>query len=146
MATQLFVYDCPVQQVVCGLYPWNSDPKITNFGSVLNQLVTNYSSGYNCDLTSLSSEWYIKISLGGSEIISYPFFSGVGLSLGGFSYPSSSEWLTALESQLDLLIEYGLDYYIVDDVVTIYTLTCDGANLNSDFKINVGINFNIYCS
>jgi hypothetical protein len=109
-------------------------------------LVMNYTNGNNCNLNTLSSEWYVKISLGGSEIISYPFFNGVGLSLGDFSYPSSSQWLSALELQLDLLIEYGLDYYIVNNVVTIYTLTCDGNNLNSDFKINVGINFNISCS
>jgi hypothetical protein len=128
------------------VYPWTSNPNITDFGSVLNQLVTNYTNGSNCNLSTLSSDWYVKISLGGSEIISYQFFSGVGLTLGSFSYPSSSEWLTALESQLSLLINYGLDYYIADDVVTIYTLTCDSNNLNSDFKINVGINFNITCS
>jgi hypothetical protein len=143
----ILTIDCPQASTTCDVYPWTSNPNITTFGSVLSQLVSNYTNGNTCNFNTLSSEWYVKISLGGSEIISYPFFTnGRGLTLGaGVSYPSSTQWLVALESQLDLLINYGLDYYIADDVVTIYTLTCDGNNLNSDFKINVGINFNITC-
>ena len=32
LTTQLYVLDCPVQQVTCAIYPWTTDPNITNFG------------------------------------------------------------------------------------------------------------------
>jgi hypothetical protein len=83
--------------------------------------------------------------LGGSTIINHDFFSGNGLNFPNISYPSPATWLSALETQLDNLFSYGLDYIISGEQVTVYTLTCDGLNLNSEFKINVGIDFSITC-
>jgi len=61
------------------------------------------------------------------------------------SYPTPNHWLTALESQLDNLFSYGLGYEISGNQVTIFTVTCDSLNLNSEFQINVGIDFSINC-
>jgi hypothetical protein len=144
----ILTYDCPEASTVCDIYPWTSNPSIgSNFGSVLNSVVNGYTIGANCDFNSINSDWYVNISLGGSQIINEKFFDGVGIGLPeGISYPSQTEWLTALQTQLDTLINYGLDYIISNNQVTVYTITCDGNNLNSEFKINVGINFTISCS
>jgi hypothetical protein len=89
----------------------------------------------------------VNISLGGTVIINEKFFDGVGIGLPeGISYPSQTQWLTALQIQLDTLINYGLDYIISNNQVTVYTITCDGLNLKYEFKNNVVINFKISCS
>jgi len=144
----ILTYDCPEASTTCDIYPWTSNPSIgSNFGSVLNSVVNGYTIGANCDFNSINSDWYVNISLGGTVIINEKFFDGVGIGLPeGISYPSQSEWLIALQTQLDTLINYGLDYIISNNQVTVYTITCDGLNLNSEFKINVGINFTISCS
>ena len=144
----ILTYDCPEASTICDIYPWTSNPSIgSNFGSVLNSVVNGYTIGANCDFNSINSDWYVNISLGGTVIINEKFFDGVGIGLPeGISYPSQTQWLTALQIQLDTLINYGLDYIISNNQVTVYTITCDGLNLNSEFKINVGINFTISCS
>lgn len=147
----ILTLDCPQLSAVCDIYPWTSNTTIgSNFGSVLNQVVNNYIGSSNCDVTTIESDWYVNISLGGNQIINYKFFDGVGISippgLSVSSYPSSTQWLTALQSQLDTLINYGLDYTLSSNQVTIFNMTCDSTNVNSEFKINVGINFSIACS
>jgi hypothetical protein len=144
----ILTYDCPEANTVCDIYPWTSNPSIgSNFGSVLNNVVNNNTIGSNCDFNTINTDWYVNISLGGTVIINEKFFDGVGIGLPeGISYPSQSQWLIALQTQLDSLIIYGLDYIISGNQVTVFTTTCDGTNLNSQFKINVGINFTISCS
>jgi hypothetical protein len=142
----ILTYDCPEIKTTCDIYPWTSNPNVGNsFGGVLNNVVSNYTQNPNCDVNTINSTWYVNISLSGNTIFNYPFFNGIGLSIPQISYPTESQWLTALESQLDDLILYGLDYTISGDTVTISTITCDNLNLNSEFKINVGINFTINC-
>jgi hypothetical protein len=143
----ILTYDCPQAQTICDIYPWTSNPKIgTNFGSILNSVISSYTnSNPTCDTTTINSGWYVNISLAGSTIINYKFFEGVGIDLGNLSYPTSAQWLTALETQLDNLFAYGLAYEISGNQVTIFTVTCDGLNLNSEFVINVGVDFSINC-
>jgi hypothetical protein len=142
----ILTYDCPEIKTTCDIYPWTSNPNVGNsFGGVLNNVVSNYTQNPNCDVDTINSIWYVNISLSGNTIIDYPFFNGIGVSIPQISYPTESQWLTALESQLDNLILYGLDYTISGDTVTISTITCDDLNLNAEFKINVGINFTINC-
>jgi hypothetical protein len=142
----ILTIDCPQASTICDIYPWTSNIQIqSNFGEVLNQVVNSYTNNPSCDLNSLQSNWYVNISLGGSTIINHNFFPGRGLNFPNISYPSPATWLSALETQLDNLFSYGLDYIISGDQVTVYTITCDGLNLNSEFKINVGIDFSITC-
>lgn len=49
LITNLYVIDCPVQKVTCGLYPWNTDPNISSFGVVLTQTLQDFfvSNGIN---------------------------------------------------------------------------------------------------
>ena len=82
LTTQLYVYDCPVQQVTCGLYPWTSDPNTTSFGVVLNQTLQDYFISQsinpgNCQLNSTVSNWYVDIRINGVSITQYQFFTGI---------------------------------------------------------------------
>jgi len=145
----LFYYDCPTSAVNCKIYPWDNTPSIQNFGGVLNVVMTNYlnDNGYsiiNCDQTSISTEWYVNMKFNGNQIVNYKFFDGVGLNL-PFSVPTQSQWLSALESQLDELLNYGLNYVILDNNLSVTNLTCDNFVLGNEFELNVGINFNISC-
>jgi hypothetical protein len=142
----IILNDCTEASTTCDLYPWISNPSLgSNFGGILSQVVSNSIQNPNCNPNTLVTQWYVNISLGGSTIINYKFFDGAGLSLEGISFPTQIQWLTALQTQLDTLINYGLDYIVSENEVTIFTVTCDGLNLNSEFKINVGINFTLSC-
>jgi len=143
---QILTIDCQQASTFCDIYPWTSTPNISNnFGEVLNYLISQYTNNPLCDVNTITSNWYVNISLGGNQIINYKFFHGVGLDLFENSYPTPTEWLNALESQLDNLFSYGLGYEISDNQVTIFTVTCDSLNLNSEFQINVGVDFSINC-
>jgi hypothetical protein len=143
----ILTYDCQQASTICDIYPWTSNPNISNnFGEVLNYVISEYTNNPLCDLNTATSNWYVNINLAGTQIINYKFFEGVGIDLFNLSYPTASQWLTALESQLDNLFSYGLGYEIAGNQVTIFTVTCDSLNLNSEFKINVGIDFSINCS
>jgi len=150
MDSTLFYYDCPTTELSCKIYPWDNTPAIQNFGGVLNILLNNYlnSNGYsiaNCDPTSITTEWYLNIKLNGNIIVNYKFFDGVGLN-SPFSSPTSAQWLTALNSQSSELLNYGLNYLILNNNLIVSNLTCDNFVLGNEFELNVGINFDIACS
>jgi hypothetical protein len=148
---QLFVYDCPIQTIECPIYPWITNPSIVSFGGVLGDtlnsyLVVNGLTVDSCDLNSLQTTWYVDIKIDGTTIISYPFFNGVGYSNPTLSVPNQSDWLNALTSSLVDLQTYGLDYFIENDVLTVYNNNCVPIDINQNFELNVGINFNILCN
>jgi hypothetical protein len=94
----------------------------------------------------MTSEWFVELNLDGSVISKTSFFNGVGFTT-VYSYPTSSQWLTALETDLNnTLNSYSLSYFFDDDGnLVVYTLDCTGNKNGLNFKINVGINFNISC-
>lgn len=148
----LFPNGCVVNSVKCSLYPWQVDPTLNSFSAVLGNLLTNYltSIGYTvgqCDLNTLQTEWFVDIRINGNVYVLNSFYNGYGLNFAGLSYPTASEWLTALETGLDeMLGEYALDYYITsDDNVVIFTEDCSINKAGNEIQINVGINFNLYC-
>lgn len=145
---QLFAVDCPIQEVTCPIYPWGSNPTITSFAVVLNQLLL--ANGYtppDCNLNSLQSTWYVDLTLNGVNLVHNEFFTGYGNTNPIASYPSQSEWMTALETSLSNLQTEGLDYVINnDETVTIYNGNCIPLSVTQDFRIDVGINFNLLCT
>ena len=149
MDSSLFYNDCPTSAVNCKIYPWDTTPAIQNFGGVLNIVLNNYlnANGYNimnCDQTSISTEWYVNIKFNENLIVNYKFFDGVGLN-SPLSTPTPTQWLDALNSQLDELLNYGLNYVILDNNLSITNLTCNNFVLGNEFELNVGINFDISC-
>jgi hypothetical protein len=148
----LYRLDCPVESVECPIYPWDSNPKVTTFGSVLGNvlntyLATNGTSVGNCDLNSMTTIWYVDLRVNNTTIVSYPFFNGVGYNIPTFSTPSVSDWDIAIIAALEELKNYGYNYYLTDnDTVVVYSESCSISDSVINFKINVGINFQIYCS
>ena len=131
----MFVYDCPGQYIECGLYPWNTDPAIPSFGSLLNSVLNEYYASNNIDFSdclgvTINSQWYD------------PFFIGSG----PFSAPTPSQWVSALEASLISLQSLGYSYDIneTDETVLIYNNNCVVSN--DDFSINVGIEFQVLCN
>jgi hypothetical protein len=148
---QLFAYDCPIQSTNCPIYPWDSNPLITSFGGVLGLTLDSYLSANgltmgSCDLNTLQTTWYVNAKLDGGDIVSYPFFSGVGYN-NILSVPSDSEWLSAIQTSFVDLQNYGLSYYLnSDNTITVYNGNCSPLSVTQNFELNVGINFNILCN
>ena len=147
LTTQLYVLDCPIQQVTCPLYPWESDPNMTNFGTVLDTLLNNFftSQGLNptdCQINSVQSTWFVDIRINGAVLTQYEFFNGVGSG----QYPTSNQWLTALSDTFQSLLTSGYGYNIdtADSQIVVFNNNCQ-PNFD-ELQINVGINFDVYCN
>ena len=146
---QLFAYDCPIQEVVCPIYPWGSNPNVTSFAVILNNLLlANNLLSPNCQTDTLQSTWYVDLILNGVNLVHKEFFTGYGNTNPIASYPSANTWLVSLKDALDDLQSDGLSYVInnTNQTVTIYNGNCLPLSVTQDFKINVGINFNMLCN
>lgn len=148
---QLFAYDCPIQSTTCYIYPWDSNPLITSFGGVLGSTLQSYldANGLtfgSCDITTLQTTWYVNAKLDGVDIVTYPFFNGVGYN-NVLSVPTDTQWLNGIQSGFVDLQSYGLNYYIDNNyTITIYNNNCIPLSVTQNFELNVGINFNLLCS
>lgn len=152
ITTNLYPNDCFTESTECPKYPWVDNPLITDFNGVLANVINSYTSnsGYSlidCDLNNLQTQWYVDIRINDVQVISNLFFNGSGYYVPFFSSPSQNDWDVALLNAMESLKVYGYDYYFTDnDTVVIYTLGCVVPETPINIKINVGINFQIYCS
>jgi hypothetical protein len=144
--TNVFAKDCPVESTECGLYPGVS------FNNVLSTTLNNYLvlNGYelnDCNTNSLSSVWYVDLRVDDVVLVSESFFTGYGYNIVNLSTPTSSQWKDALINGLDSLNDYGYCYLLTDDdTVIIYNEVCSVSDLEINFKINIGVEFNIDCN
>ena len=153
LTTTIFPVDCPTQSTECPIYPWETSPQIQQYSGILGYLLNQYltSNGYtlnDCLINTLNSQWFIDIRINDIMIIQLPFFTGVGLTTPGLSYPTTNTaWLLALNQALDDLMVYGYDSILTEnDTVIIYNSICSENDNGVNIKINVGINFNILCN
>ncbi len=150
--TNVFAKDCPVESVECGVYPWVGNPSVQSFDNVLSITLNNYltTNGYelnDCAVNSLSSIWFVDLRVDNNILVSESFFTGAGLNLVGLSTPTDLQWKTALMNGLDSLDGYGYGYILTnDDTVIVYNQVCSVSDLEINFKINIGIKFNIDCN
>ena len=95
----------------------------------------------------MTTTWYVDLRLNNTTVVSYPFFNGIAYNIPTFSTPSVSDWDNAVVAALELLKNYGYNYYLTEsDTVVVYSESCATSETIVNFKINVGINFQIYCS
>jgi hypothetical protein len=99
----------------------------------------------DCDLNSLYSTWYVDINVGGNQLIQQSFFDGYGLN-NSDSFPTQSQWVSALQTYLPQLNNYNLNYYISNSILYVQNLDCGQDFLNQTFNLNVGINFSLACN
>ena len=148
----LFSHDCPLETVECPIYPWTNHPTITNFNGVLGQLMTNYltANGYNlndCDFNGMTSEWFVDLQINNVTVVKYPFFNGIGYSSPIYSVPTGTTYNDGLLIALESLKDYGYDYYLTTtDTVVLSNQVCTVSEQGINFKLNIGINFNILCN
>ncbi len=156
LVTNIFRPDCPIEELVCSVYPWNED--IQDFGSLLGVVLTNYlgDNGYvldDCAINSLQTNWYVELYIDDVLVVETPFFNGLGYLTPQLSSPSNLVWDNALTQSLNDLKNLGYDYYYFEDPsslvsskVGVYNPICSVSETGTNFKINVGININILCN
>ena len=86
--------------------------------------------------------WYVDIRLSGSLLRKDLFYTGYGSG----DYPSSTEWLTAVETSLSNLSQDGLSYSINGNNITVTNIGCNNDFTNESLQINAGVNININCT
>ena len=137
---QLLGADCVEQSISCDVGLTN--PQTTLINSI-NTAVGN--EGYNisdCQLNTLTSLWYVDIRLSGSLLRKDLFYTGYG----GGDYPSSTQWISAVENSLDNLYQNGLEYTMSGTTITISNIGCNNDFTNDSIQINAGVNININCT
>ena len=151
VTTDIYDVGCAVTSVTCQRYPFSNNPQVPDFDGVLGSVLNTYlnSIGYSlnqCQLNTLTSEWFVIIQIDNVVAVSYPAYNGVGYT-GPLSSPSTNEWDFALDLALSNLDSLGYGYYFgTNDDVVIYDMSCSTDNVGVNIKIDVGINFNILCS
>jgi hypothetical protein len=151
LTSNIYLYDCNIQTVECGMYPWYESTTINSFNAVLGQTLNSYLTvnGYtlnDCLLNTLTTEWFVELKIDDTTVVQYPFFTGVGYTDLVLSSPQTSDWDSALSIALNDLKIYGYDYYLTStDTVVVYNAICSTSDEGVNFKLNVGINFNILC-
>jgi hypothetical protein len=108
---------------------------------VNNALSPNYTIQTCNGVNSLTSTWYIDLSIGGNQIIHKQFYVGTGLN----NSPSNTDWRNALVLALPTLLQYNLNYYLNGNQLTIVNLGTQQLNLNQTLVLSVGININVTC-
>lgn len=157
LTTGLFNNECPTQIVECPMFPFDK-----TFNGILGTVINKYvkDNGYdfdNCSASTISSQWFVEVYIDNTLKISLPFFNGVGYSsptpcietstFSGGSAPCNSVWERSVLIALDGLETFGYDYYITTDGnIAIYNIVCDIDRSEVNFRLSVGINFNIFCS
>ena len=137
---QLLGADCITQTLSCDIGLTNPQTTLTNS---INTAVSN--EGYNisdCTLNTLTSMWYVDIRLSGTLLRKDLFYTGYGAG----DYPSSQEWLDAVEESLSTLSQDGLDYSINGSTITVSNIGCNNDFTNKTLQINAGVNISINCT
>jgi hypothetical protein len=101
-----------------------------------------------CDEDTISSDWFVDITINGFNINQVPFFHGSGLYFPN-SVPNLSDWETALNQTLQQIYSLGYDYRYetIDNVyyVRIWDTNCATTPSTKTITINVGIQYSISC-
>jgi len=145
--SNIFDYTCATEYIDFNIYPWlNGDVTVSNFSSILSNRVNNMlaESGLtlnDCIQTSVETNWYVDLRIGGDIIIQELYYTGYGLS----DVPSNRAWRNALIQYLPQLYDYGFNYFLNGNVLTITSLTCTERNFRETLSLNSGINISINC-
>ena len=137
---QLLGSDCTDQTLMCDIGLTN--PQTTLINSISSVVA---GEGYNisdCQLNTLTSLWYVDIRLSGVLLRKDLFYTGYG----GGDFPSSQQWISAVETSLSNLDQDGLSYSINGTTITVTNIGCNNDFTNESLQINAGLNININCT
>ncbi len=137
----LFGYDCITKTSTCNTYPTEA------FSAILYETLNNYVATLgktltDCITTTVSVGWYVNIQENGTTIANDKFYTTTGIS----DAPTNTDWKNALTNTLNTLIDDGYYYTFSTEgtTLTIRRLTCEDETIN--LKVNVGIDFSIFCN
>jgi hypothetical protein len=145
--SNIFDYDCNTEYVDFFIYPWlNGDVTVSDFQAILINRVNNYliSVGSNAGFynpNSISSQWYLNLTIGNQTIIDVFFYQGSGIN----DVPTSLLWRQTLIDNLNNLYQYGYTYTLNGNFLTITNLNCVLENSLQNVSLNVGINITLDC-
>jgi len=147
-----YAYDCIDQTTQCSLPTF--DP-IAVLNEKINQLYT--SSGFtsaNCDSSSMVSTWYVELTLKDTitnvedTLVSEPFYVGYGQNAVDLTTGLPITYfqvINAIDSKLQYLYQYGLNYYFSGGVLTISNSSCYDNFTNKLLNLYIGLDLQINC-
>lgn len=141
--SDVFSYDCVDEQTECPIYPWDNNILYQSFEDVLYETVNNYvtSSGLTCDLNSLTTDWYIEISLDNQVVLKQYIYTGYGL----YDAPSSAYWRQQLALYLPTISDQYLTYFLNGNTLYVSNAGCDPLFLNKKLELKAGLDFILNC-
>ena len=138
---QLFDADCIDQTLTCDV---NIDSIPTLLNNSLNNCVSK--SGYtitDCVLTTIKSKWFVDVRLDSTILVQEEFYEGFGVQ----QIPTFTQWINALNSRLQYLYQYGLNYNIdSNNILTVSNTGCEPNFTDKTLTVNVGVSIEINCS
>ena len=151
LTSPIFINGCKTQSVNIDItdFVTNSIEYQSILSTVLNNyLLTNSLNINNCQLNGMTTVWFVNIII--DDVVTYnsPYFSGTGY-YEVSSKPSSTTTTDAILDGFDFLTTLGYEYFISEDLKTItllYNQTCVPFIYGIDFKLDIGINFNLTCN
>ena len=156
MNGNIFPNACVDETVQCYVYPWDNPDGGTaqSFDSILQELVNNYlvsqsTSLFYCQSSSVVANWYMDVSLDGSSILHQ--YLGQTYGLGNVAGSIQNLWSWYLSNVLPNVLTplgLGITFGTTNNKpsFTIYNLGCDPNFFNKVFELKVGINFTINCN
>lgn len=129
------------------ILPWfNRTTEVSNFnailGSAIDKMISSLGFTSNqCSLDSVVSTWYVDVRVGNQILIQEPFYTGNGST----DVPTTTDWKNALLQYLPLLNNYGYNFFILGDEISIQSTTSNPSFVDEEFLINSGINIDINC-
>lgn len=138
----VFSQDCIDETISCPIYPWSVGSIINSFPAVLTNrldscLLNNSYTYQQVNLNSLVSEWYVDLKIGNQQIVLEKFYEGYGVN----DAPTTTQWLNALDLYLTNLHDYGFNYVINNNELTVSNTNCYELFSQETFNLRVGINF-----
>jgi hypothetical protein len=135
----LYETNCLYEYIEC-------DVTITNPAEILTNSINDAITTGSCDPNSVISYWYVDVRLSSSVILQSQFYTGYGDS----DYPSSQEWLDAVEEKLGALKNSGLTFTLdrissSNNILTVFNLDCDSNFRDKTLSVNVGVDIEINC-
>jgi len=138
---QLFDADCIDQTLTCDV---NIDSIPTLLNNSLNNCVSK--SGYtitDCVLTTIKSKWFVDVRLDSTILVQEEFYEGFGVQ----QIPTFTQWINALNTNLQYLYQYGLNYNIdSNNILTVSNTGCEPNFTDKTLTVNVGVSIEINCS
>ena len=144
----VFTNDCLDETLTASTIPWSgTSSTINSFQDALAIAVNSVvnTNGYllaNCNTNSIVSTWYVDLRLDDTILVKQPFYTGYGF----LDYPTETQWLNALNTNLSSIYQYGLNYNVNIDRLIVSNSGCIELFRDKTLTLNVGINVDIFCS